>query len=367
MRPRRRAIGLDTTAVDAIGQPGAAIWDAGTWSVVYDPGMESAPVKILYVGGYTRSGSTLVGRVLGEPSSAVCVGETHYLWSRGLLDNVECGCGQPFRSCPFWSAVGDEAFGGWDRVDVERLAEVDHATNLLASLPFYWMPGLRPSLRDMINEYAVTLAALYSAIARVSGAKMIVETSKDPTFACLLMRMQNSDVRIVHLVRDSRAVAYSWTRKRREPSPIAGQQFMPQFSPAHTSKSWMTWNLAFDALSTARSPYLKLTYESFVADPRAALRKLSVFADEDLVLPEAHMTDTEVKLGGHHIFSGNPMRTNTGWLPIRLDTEWKTQLSTAQIATVTAITWPLLFRYGYPIAPGSRSKASPVTSANRSD
>ncbi len=327
--------------------------------------VDSTPVKILYVGGYTRSGSTLVGRVLGEPPNTVCVGETHYLWSRGLIDNVGCGCGQPFRSCPFWSEVGDEAFGGWNRVDPKWLTEVDRVTNQLAALPFYWVPWLRPGLRDTIGDYATRLTALYAAIAKVSGAKTIIETSKDPTFACLLMRMPSSDVRIVHLVRDSRAVAYSWTRRRREPSPIGGQQFMPQFSPAHTAKSWSTWNLSFAALSTARSPYLKLTYESFVADPPAALRKLSAFADETLVLPDSQMTDAEVKLGDHHIFSGNPMRTSTGWLPIRLDTEWQTQLAPAQIATVTAITWPLLLRYGYPLVPRNGGAAQAMAGARQ--
>ena len=86
------------------------------------------------------------------------------------------------------------------------------------------------------------------------GRKTIIETSKDPTFACLLMRMPSSDVRIVHLVRDSRAVAYSWTRRRREPSPIRRTAFMPQFSPAHTAKSWSTWNLSFAALSDRALP-----------------------------------------------------------------------------------------------------------------
>lgn len=316
--------------------------------------MGSASVKVLYVGGYSRSGSTLLGRILGEPPETLCVGETRYLWSRGLIDNVECGCGQPFRSCPFWSAVGDEAFGGWDRVDAERLVEVDRVTNLFRALPFYGAPYLRRGLSNTIENYATRLATLYAAIARVSGAKMIVEISKDPTFACLLMRMPRSDVRIVHLVRDSRAVAYSWTRRRRLSSPIGGEPFMPQFSPTNTATKWLAWNLAFHALSAGRSPYLKLTYESFVADPRGVLGKLSAFADEALVLPDSQLTDKEVKLGDHHIFSGNPMRGNTGWLPIRIDNEWQTQLSTAQLAEVTAITWPLLRLYGYATVPADR-------------
>src|ERR1700683_2101630 len=188
--------------------------------------MDSGPVKILYIGGYGRSGSTLLGRILGESPRAMCVGETRYVWSRGLIDNVACGCWQPFRSCPFWCAggevpfvyaVGEEAFGGWDHVTAEQYTEIDRVTNLMAALPFYLAPRLRPRLRDAINEYVRSLTSLYGAISRVSEGKTIVEISKDPTFASLLMRMQGPDVRILHLVRDSRAVAYSWPRKRRGP------------------------------------------------------------------------------------------------------------------------------------------------------
>jgi hypothetical protein len=45
------------------------------------------------------------------------------------------------------------------------------------------------------------------------------------------------------------------------------------------------------------------------------------------------------------------MRATTGWLPVRLDSEWQTGLSTAQLAKVSAITWPLLRVYGYPLVP----------------
>jgi Sulfotransferase family len=325
--------------------------------------MAGASLKVLYVGGYARSGSTLLSRVLGESPGMVCIGETRYLWSRGLLNNVDCGCGVPFRSCPFWSAVGDEAFGGWDRVDAERLTEIDRVTNLPQALPLHWAPWLRRGMRDTISDYADRLAELYAAIARVSGAKMIVEMSKDATFACLLRRIPDSDVRVVHLVRDSRAVAYSWARKRRMPSPIGAQVFMPQSGPLETATKWLAWNTSLHVLAAARFPYLKLNYESFVADPRGALQKISAFAGEALVPSYSELTDTEVKLGDHHIFSGNPMRATTGWLPIRIDNEWQTQLTTAQFAKVTGLTWPLLSLYGYPLVPAAR-RASGVVVGN---
>jgi hypothetical protein len=325
--------------------------------------VDNPSVKVIYVGGYARSGSTLLGRVLGEPPGMVCVGETRFLWSRGLINNVDCGCGQPFRSCPFWSAVGDEAFGGWDRVNAEEITELDRVVNLPQALPYYWAPWLRPGMSDKIKHYATLLAALYGAIARVSGAKVIIETSKDPTFACLLTRIPGSDVRVVHLVRDSRAVAYSWTRRRRMPSPIGEQEFMPQASPTETAIKWSAWNVGCYVLKVARFSYQRLTYESFVADPRAMLDKLSAFVDEVTISSDSRLRDKEVKLSDHHIFSGNPMRATTGWLPVRLDTEWQTQLSTSQFAKVTAITWPLLRLNGYATVPALRKSEGTVVSS----
>lgn len=70
------------------------------------------PVTVLYIGAFGRSGSTILGQVLGRMPGFVNVGEAWQVWQRGLRENERCGCGQPFRSCEFWSAVGDEAFGG---------------------------------------------------------------------------------------------------------------------------------------------------------------------------------------------------------------------------------------------------------------
>lgn len=309
----------------------------------------TSPQKLLYLGGYSRSGSTLLSRVLAEAPGSVCVGESRYLWSRGLRENVRCGCGVAFRDCPFWSAVGQEAFGGWENVDAQELSEIDRRLNMLVALPLYLAPRMPARMAEAVERYTAVLASLYRAVACVSGARTIVETSKAPTFACLLARVADSDLRVVHLVRDSRAVAYSWTRRRALSSPIDGQAFMPEFRPSDTALRWLAWNCGFHAIAATSTPCLKLGYESFVADPAAALRRLSSFTQESLLLDASRMTDGKVQLDEHHIFSGNPMRTSKGWLAIRLDSEWQRGLSVAQLAKITAITWPLLRRYGYPL------------------
>jgi Sulfotransferase family len=317
------------------------------------------PPKLLYVGGFGRSGSTLVGRILGQADDSVCVGETCYLGTRGLLENVQCGCGQSFRACDFWSAVGAEAFGGWDEVDVQRLLDADRLTGRFRTSPFHWSLSNRPALAGAIDYYVTWLGRLYAAIARVSQAKIIVETSKDPYFAALLTRIVGCDLRIIHLVRDSRAVAYSWTRDKRGPSPIGEQQLMPQFRPADTAIRWVASNVAFHTLATKAASYVRINYEEFVASPSQALQELSAFAGSSLCLPPTQLRDHSVKLGDHHIFSGNPMRSRTGWLEVNVDDEWQRMLPPSQFTQVTALTWPLLRLYGYAIvSPNGRGGGS---------
>ena len=191
--------------------------------------------RVLYLGGFGRSGSTLIGRALAEAPGAICVGETCYLWSRGLVHNVQCGCGEPFRNCAFWGAVGEAAFGGWERLDAAGIAEIDRVTTRLRALPFHWLAPPDSPFATAIDRYVEHLDRLYRGIAEVSGAALIVESSKDANFASLLSRVPGLQTRIVHLVRDPRAVAYSWTRSRRHASPIAGSEFMPTFTPTATA------------------------------------------------------------------------------------------------------------------------------------
>jgi hypothetical protein len=312
--------------------------------------LAAAAPTVLYVGGFGRSGTTLVGRVLGEMPNALCVGEIRYVWSRGLMQDVLCGCGQPFRSCSFWTAVGDAAFGGWEKVDVARLADIDRNVLPLRRFPSHWVPPLRPKLVADAREYAHSFGKLYAAIAAVSGARIVVDTSKDPNFALILQRMSAYDIRVVHLVRDSRAVAYSWTRLKRLPTPIDNEEFMGRFKPVNIAASWLACNAALGTLAISGRPYVKIKYEDFIGNPSHALRELGAFAGTSCP-PAARLADNKVMLGDHHIFSGNPMRVATGWLEMRVDNEWETMMPTSQVSKVTAITWPQLASYGYPIVP----------------
>ncbi|QRN81678.1 MAG: sulfotransferase, partial [Nocardiopsis sp. BM-2018] len=126
-----------------------------------------------------RSGSTLIERLLGELPGFCSVGEIVHLWQRGLVENERCGCGLAFADCGFWAEVGKRAFGGWERLDVQRVLRLKHGVDRTRYLPglLNGSSGEGP-LSARTARYTDLYHRLYSAVAQVSGARVIVDASK---------------------------------------------------------------------------------------------------------------------------------------------------------------------------------------------
>jgi hypothetical protein len=89
------------------------------------------------------------------------------------------------------------------------------------------------------------------------------------------------------------------------------------------------------------------------------LGKIDAFAEFPFSPADPGFEEGRVELGGHHMFSGNPMRASTGLIEIKPDNEWQAKQPSAQFAQVSAITWPLLRFYGYPVMPAARRNGTP--------
>ena len=319
-------------------------------------GSASDLVTVLYLGGLGRSGSTLLDRMLGQLPGFVSVGELIYLWLFGLGQNRLCGCGRPFRECPFWRAVGDEAFGGWDRVDVAAVTALTQS--LGRPRRFSLLFGPRPSrrFRSRLVRYQQILARLYAGIAEVSGARVIIDSSNLPPYAYVLRGTPGVDLRFVHLVRDSRGVAYSWTKKVARPDVTADTVYMKRYHPARTGTRWITHNLMMDRLGRAGVPGVRVRYESLVRAPRREMERILAITGEKVRQEDLGFIEPgRVHLQVNHTVHGNPMRMHVGELSLRVDDEWRSSLGAGSRGIVTALTWPLLRRYGY-VLDGGRAE-----------
>jgi Sulfotransferase family len=307
--------------------------------------------RVIYLGGLGRSGTTLVERLLAELVGVCSAGELVHMWRRGVVEGERCGCGEPFRVCAFWREVGEAAFGGWARLDVSRIAQLHGAVDRTRRIPLLAAPVLYPSIRRGLGEYTRYYARVYSAIADVSGCPTVVDSSKHASLAFCLRWHPGLDLRIIHVVRDSRAVAFSWTRQVSRPDAVTAS-YMATYSPAAAAGHWNVQNSALQLLAREGVPTLRVRYEDLVAAPEATLARMAGFAGVGADGTEFGFLGTEAgtrwaELHVAHTASGNPMRFLTGKIAIRRDDRWRTAMPSAQRRTVTALTLPLLARYGY--------------------
>jgi hypothetical protein len=306
---------------------------------------EDAAIRIVFVGGYARTGSTLLDRMLGQVPGFESFGELRHIWDRNFRGNQLCGCGERFRDCPFWSRVVEEAFGGFDRVDAAAISADKRSVDALWQVPAMLAGGWTGRYRTRFERYRSAVEALYRAMGSVSGARYLVDSTKDPQHAYLLSTIPGFDVRIVHLVRDSRAVAFSWRRRRRRPEIFWRDQEMPRFPVVRSAMAWDVTNLAM-WMARGRLPYAFLRYEDLVAAPAHELARVLGELETGPV-DLSFVEDGTVRLGPAHTVAGNPVRFDEGRVTLRLDDEWTRAMSSGDRAVVTGLTLPGLLACGY--------------------
>lgn len=321
--------------------------------------------RVLFTGGLGRSGSTLVEKLINELPATFSVGETVHLWERGVRDHERCGCGEGFSECAHWAAVGLEAFGGWDNIDVDRMIDLRWGEDRSRKLPQIFRAVRSGEVSDAQREYLDGMRSVLVASAAVAARQrstadvtvdpsdvIVLDSSKHLSTAALLACDPALDVRVLHLLRDPRGVAYSWMKTVERPETDG--EIMPQYSARRTAGRWVTDNLGFDTLASLGVPTLQVRYEDVLAAPQDRLLEIARFAgaiDERVsTLDFIHSVDgmNTAHLSTHmHSIAGNPLRFGGNDMVLRLDDAWKSELPASDRRTVELITWPVLGRFGY--------------------
>lgn len=303
--------------------------------------------RVLFVGGLGRSGSTLLELILAQSPDVCAVGEVVHLWERALRGDERCGCGERFTACDFWRRVGDHAFGGWSAVDAQEILALKAQVDRTRFVPRLARARLPEEQLAPVRRYAGLYTRIYRAAAAVTGASVVVDSSKHASLAFALRWADDLDLRVLHMVRDSRAVAHSWAKQVRRPEVVDGEAYMPTFSPMTVSALWVAQNAAFHVLAR-RVAVSRLRYEDFTADPRGTVRRTRRFAGlPDVAEALRVLDDPPVAPRPVHSIAGNPLRFNDGPIRVRRDEAWRAALPRKSRAVVNAATLPLRLRYGY--------------------
>jgi hypothetical protein len=321
----------------------------------------SDDTTVLYIGGEGRSGSTVLSIILGSYNGVISVGEFRNVWQARKANEV-CGCGVPMWECHFWNDVGDCAFGEWGAIDMDEMLSADEKYARHFSIVRHALLGARRDPPDL-SAYRAALGQLYQAIRQVSGSPIIIDSTKRASYAYVLRDVRGINLRVVHLVRDSRGVAYSNTKVRIIRPELANgigvdDVYMPSRPLWRTAMDWEIKNLLFYSL-VGSSKRRRVRYEDLVARPSEEIGAILEFAG--VVSRDGGSWDDasrSFELRPYHTLGGNPLRFRRGRVRLEPDDEWRLKMKRSEKALVSIMTLPLLKTYGYATCPGWKERAS---------
>jgi hypothetical protein len=220
-----------------------------------------------------------------------------------------CGCGEELRDCIFWSAVTD-------------LAEID-------------IRKMTPADPDYIDSVVRLLAAARS----ISGADVIIDSSKIPAYLERLGSHPEIAPMLLHIIRDPRGAVVSahrgWKQKRDPVDPP------PLLKIMRVTVYWKRTNRACQRLlSKSPGPTATIAYEDLVSGVDRQTRRLAALAGIEVAGPVTG-------IGQQHVPAGNPLRYSRGDISIALDDAWHRVLSKPRQALVFIVGLPLTERFGY--------------------
>ena len=308
-------------------------------------GSGGLPIRVAYITGYGRSGSTALDIVLGGHPTVLGVGELVNLSRRAWADNEYCSCHARVRDCRFWSTVVERFTG--------RLGS--NALAVYARLQARF-EGSGAIGRDAVGrlttsagfaDYAVCTRELFTSLADVSGKRMIVDLSKMPGRAVSLMGVGGLDVRLLHLVRDGRGVAWSLGKAYARDERAGIERPLSARAVPRTAVRWAVVNLGAEwvARRAGTKRAIRLRYEDFCSAPDRELQRTSALLDVNLDQLIDRLRAGEPFSPGH-LVAGSRLRM-AGPVKLRLDSQWRQQMPSRQQRIFQLLSGWLQRRYGY--------------------
>lgn len=304
-------------------------------------------IKVLGIVGVGRSGSTLIETLLGLNYDLFPIGEFAMVWGE-IRHGFYCGCGQPFNQCEFWTKVFKESLTEREESNPEEVLEIRRKVDRNFFIPVIQNSHLQwNDFEKSLEKYTDILSRVYKSIYKFNCNKIILDSSKTPAYFHILSRIPEIELNIIHLVRDSRAVTYSWQKTKQMDYLLTESRDMIKYGTAHSSARWVGLNLLSYTLKNQASTFTQLRYEDFVKDPSGILNTTikDVFGEE--FLNQSNIKSNSSIQVMHGILGNPTPRKQPSVISIKPDMAWKDKLSIYKKILIFMLTWPLLLKYGY--------------------
>lgn len=330
-------------------------------------------LKVLYILGHARSGSTILDILLGNHPQIVSTGELCKFYRYAFLDPQFCSCGQPVAECSFWSSVTTRLGGEQHTSEIGRQNRLQ---SLFERYRYWPLRTFHPGTRRRAAEYKQQLMTHYQAIADASGKGIVVDSSKHGLRALWLNELARDnkvDARFLFLVRDGRGIVWSF-KKQMARQPEAGRQKdFKRKSTLRTTLSWLRANLECEAVvkQVPDSKVFRLRYEDLCSSPEPTLSRLASWAEVDPA-PLVQALHSEEGLNISHLVAGSRHRM-ARQVRFKPDQEWRSRLTPSDKLVFRLVAGRYARSLGYDMAeepvqtPGGQSQPSRVTAGETED
>jgi len=322
--------------------------------------------RLAYILAASHSGSTLLSMLLGSHPQIATIGEMKLSpKAMGHLDRYRCSCGSLIQQCHFWKEVKAAMANRGLAFDL-ACAGTDYRVVQSAYLRRWLSSMHKGRLFETFRDIAVNLspawqkhlvqthrvnAALAAATAELSGAQVVVDSSKVGLRLKYLLRNPELDVRVIRLIRDGRAVALTYMdpavfADAKDPARRGGgmgcRLERESFSMARAAAEWRRSMEEAERLLQGLdlSRWIEVHYEDYCRDPVAVMGRLHTFLGV-----EPGRQPREFRSVTQHVV-GNGMRLDTT-SEICLDERWRESLGPRDMATFGRIAGAMNRKYGY--------------------
>ncbi len=301
-------------------------------------------IDLVYIAGSGRSGTTLLELLLSSLDDVFSCGELMYIWDRSIQGNELCGCGKPVVECDEWK----EIFLRAKHYDLDIFQNYKQAIFLrdkyswIKKVPFWHSNSYKKYAEKIIQKF---LYPLYMAIRDVRNESIIVDSSKNAGYLYLLTQCEFINLRVLHMFRDSRAVAHSWQRKKKRLEIVGKDVYMPQINPYYSSVQWLFFNTLIRRILKNQNNII-INYDKLTKSPLEELERIINFLS---IENSINYTDNKFFIKNNHTVSGNPIRIKAKDVRIRHDDSWIHKMKKHEKLIIKMATWPLLKKYCSPV------------------
>lgn len=218
---------------------------------------------IIYIGGYGRSGSTVLDAYLSSSEQALGVGEASNFFEDLLRGNA-CSCGERLSDCPYWCNLAERF------LSEDTLNDLNDCTRSLESLPFVLSHG-------RWDTYQAAWAQFWAHVFK--NGKVAVDSSKTTrltSYRPLRLEKMGHCIVFLYLYRDPLDLLSS-IEKGSNKALARGE--LEKARPFFLLRSFLGWFLGNARAAWVCRKYrdrsILINYKEFCGNPERIIDKLS--------------------------------------------------------------------------------------------